>query len=224
MSISHSCYMFILDHQGLYSKVFSLKDADRQSLHYKTSLGTMARKGRRANYAMALKGFLLKVTLITYIKFYWPKHNMPTSDFKGARKYSFTMCLEGRKSEILRNSNISFCPFCHQIFLHAKYTHLLPKTDKPKALVRAFSSKPRISEWCVVISTCTTDMSSFDLKTYNWKDKIYVPMDRITTVKILFWKETCNRDRCSSVAVLKFCWAAILKTFYHPGYWGIFLH
>lgn len=58
---------------SLYSKVFSLKDAGRLSLHYKTSPGTMARKGRRANYAMALKGFLLEVTLIAYIKFYWLK-------------------------------------------------------------------------------------------------------------------------------------------------------
>lgn len=116
--------MFILDHRArggsLYSKVFSLKDAGRLSLHYKTSPGTMARKGRRANYAMALKGFLLEVTLIAYIVLLAKTNNTPTSDFKGARKYSFTMCLEGRKSEILGNSNISFCPFLSPNILACK--------------------------------------------------------------------------------------------------------
>lgn len=131
-----------------------------------------------------------------------------------------------RRKEIRKigNSSISFCLLFYQLFscLHAKYTHPFPKVEESKALVRTSNLKPRISVLCSNLYICYR-YGFFWSKDCAWKDKLLVPVDRITTIKIPIWKEAQSKDKHSAAAVLKSCWAAILRTLDHPGEWGMFL-
>lgn len=86
-------------------------------------------------------------------------------------------------------------------------------------MVRASSSKHRFSEWHVIIYIYINHYRCGSF----WPNDLCLKGQYNQSNDSLL-KETHGRGRLSSVAVLKSCWAAILRTPYHPGEWGLFLH